>query len=247
MRLNYFAVLPVACLFLGTSQLQLGFSQDPAVPVQASAVQASPSVVPPGQVDVRASRAYARVEKTGLGHEHAIEGRVQQGLVRLGAPANAGAIVFDMASFRADTAAARSYVGLSGETSASTQQQVNANMRGKSVLEVAKYPTATFAIDSALPTDVKSRNGNPTYKLRGRFTLHGTTRPMVMDAELLPTQGLDHLRGGFQIKQSSFGITPFTKAFGAIGVADSMTIYGEIFIGRGTNVSQQTINTNPTR
>jgi hypothetical protein len=32
--------------------------------------------------------------------------------------------------------------------------------------------------------------------------------------------------------QTQFGITPYSKAFGAIGVADKLTIYGEIHIAK---------------
>ena len=128
---------------------------------------------------------------------------------------------------------------LAGTTSASTQQQTNANMLGQSVLDVQRFPTSTFAIDSAVPVEGKSRDGHPLYKLTGKFTLHGTTRPLAMNAEVIQEKDRLRLRGGFNIKQTSFGITPFKKAFGAVGVADQMTIYGEIYVGLGTPVAQK--------
>lgn len=192
----------------------------------------------PGQIDVRRSRVFARVDKTGLGHEHAIEGRVKEGEIRLGAAQDAGTILFDMRSFRADTTLARKYIGLEGETSASTQQQVNANMLGEAVLNARKYPTATFAVASALPLDKKSRRGNSLYRLKGEFTLHGTTRPLQVNAEIVETKDRTRVRGGFRIKQTDYGITPYSKAFGAIGVADQMTIYGEFYTGRIPTTAQ---------
>lgn len=179
-------------------------------------------------VDLNQSRVYVFVGKSGLGHEHGVEGRLSKGTVRLGATEKAGSLVFDMKSFRADTADARKYVGLSGTTSASTQRQVNDNMLGPKVLHVAKYPTAQLDITSLRALTAKSRDGFPLYELQGRFTLHGRTRAIKLLTELRKEQAGPRLRGGFRIKQTDYGITPFSKAFGAIGVADELRIYGEL-------------------
>jgi polyisoprenoid-binding protein YceI len=111
---------------------------------QAEAVEAEQ--LEPHQVSVQKSRVYIFVDKTGLGHQHGVEGRLKSGSLTLGAVEEAGEIVFDMNSFDADTDAARRYVGLSGSTDASTRRQVNDNMKNTSILNVAQFPTATFAI-----------------------------------------------------------------------------------------------------
>lgn len=225
----------VGCLFvLATAPI----THSQAIAQQPLLVAPKTTALKPGQVDVLMSRAFAKVAKTGFGHDHAIEGRLSGGVLQLGAQQKAGSLVFDMTSYRADTAAARKYIGLSGTTSASTQQQTNANMLGASVLNVNRYPTSTFDIDSALPIQGKSRDGHPRYKLTGKFTLHGTTRPLAMNAEAIQEQGRLHLRGGFNISQTNFGITPFKKAFGAVGVADQMTIYGEIYVANAMPAKQ---------
>ncbi len=89
------------------------------------------------------------VGKTGLGHEHGVEGKLKSGHIVLKHRRDAGELVFDMNSFDADTNAARRYVGLAGTTDTSTRQQVNANMKGDPILGVRRYPTATYQIDSA--------------------------------------------------------------------------------------------------
>jgi polyisoprenoid-binding protein YceI len=157
---------------------------------------------------------------------------LKEGAVHLGAAQNAGIIVFDMRRFAADTSEARRYIGLEGTTDASTQQQVNENMLGKDVLDVATYPTATFRVQSALPLRDASEAGYPRYRLSGQFTLHGTTRPVVVDAEAIDSDGTVRLRGAFSILQTQFGITPYSKVLGAVGVADKLTIYGEIHIAK---------------
>jgi polyisoprenoid-binding protein YceI len=181
-----------------------------------------------GQIDTQLSRTYIRVGKTGLGHEHGVEGRIKSGTLRIGATSRAGEIVFDTTSFQADTPTARQYVGLQGTTDADTQRQVNANMLGPDVLDVRSYPTATFTVHSIQPLSAKG--ATTQYRLEGDFTLHGKTRKLTVVAEATPMSGQIRLRGGFDILQSDYGITPYSKAFGAIGVADRLTIWGDLWI-----------------
>ncbi|MFO1093585.1 MAG: YceI family protein [Planctomycetaceae bacterium] len=183
-----------------------------------------------GDLHLQNSRVYIRVGKTGLGHEHAVAGLLKSGVLHLGATEGAGQLVFDLKTFAADSDAARRYIGLSGTTDAATRQQVDANMRGPDVLDVARFPTATFAIKSAKSVPEKSRRGLPQYQLVGDFTLHGKTRPIQVVTDAEQKEGWVHLRGGFSILQSQYGIQPFTKAFGAIGVTDQLTIWGDFWI-----------------
>lgn len=185
-----------------------------------------------GEIDTKTSRVYTYVGKTGLGHEHAVIGEIKAGSLNLGARNNAGKIVFDMTTWKADTPEARKYIGLKGTTSASTQRDVNANMLGSSVLDVRKYPTATFEITSAVPVKENAPTGKSFYQLDGKFTLHGVTRNLRLIAEVTEKNHQNHLRTSFAIKQTHFGITPYSKAFGAVGVTDELKIYGDINIVR---------------
>jgi len=180
------------------------------------------------KVNATASRVYIYVVKTGLGHNHGVEGRLKSGSLQLDGEGVGGELVFDMTSFDADTDAARRYVGLSGSTDASTKQQVNANMKGAAVLDVQRYPTAKFVVDGVKRTEKKSRDGQPLYELSGKFTLHGQTRPLKLEASVEERSEGKRLRGKFSILQTQYGIRPYSKAFGAVGVADQLTIYGDI-------------------
>jgi len=184
----------------------------------------------PGQINLGKSRVFAHVGKTGFGHEHGVVGLIKQGTLKLGAEKNGGQLIFDMASFRADTDAARRYVGLSGTTNDSTKQKVNANMRGSGVLDIRRYPTAAFTLKSSRLLPEKSKRGLPQYRLDGSFTLHGVTRRVKIIADAEPKGGWIHLRGGFVMLQTKYGITPFSKAFGAIGITDQLKIWGDIWI-----------------
>jgi polyisoprenoid-binding protein YceI len=200
------------------------------VPSLTTAQEATAPAYQPADVQTQASRVYVFVDKTGLGHQHGVEAKLLSSTLVLGADQNAGKLVFDMTSFDADAPTARKYVGLSGTTDASTRSAVNKSMKGSAILNVAKYPTATFDIASALPTGQSTSDGLPIYQLKGNFTLHGTTQPIAINAAVEQARGWLHVRGNFVIKQTSYGITPYSKAFGAIGVADPLKIYGDLFV-----------------
>jgi len=184
----------------------------------------------PGQVNLEFSRIYVYVGKTGFGHEHGVVGLIKQGTLQLGAEQNGGQLVFDMNSFRVDTDAARQYVGLSGTTDGSTKKKTNANMRGSGVLDIQKYPTASFTLESSRLLPEKSKRGFPQYQLDGKFILHGVTQPIRILADAEQKGGWIHLRGSFAMLQTKFGITPFSKAFGAVGITDQLKIWGDIWI-----------------
>lgn len=198
----------------------------------AEPVPGHPAVAPtsPGDLDTDASRVWVFVAKTGLGHDHAIVGRLVSGHVTLDAAEAAGQLVFDMPSFVADTREARKALGLSGEPAASTRRQTTETMLGPTVLDVARHPTATFDIDSALRSPRPVEGVKPTVDLIGSFTLHGVTRKVVIPAEVESAGRVLRLSGSFRIKQTDFGIEPLTRLGGIVGVADEVEIHGDIRI-----------------
>jgi len=203
----------------------------PAVAQPPQLSPAPPAVPPaPGDVDLAASRVYVFVGKTGLGHNHAVAGLLQAGRVAVGAADQAGMLVFDMRSFTADTAEARKALGLPGETDASTQKQVQANMTGPEVLDVARHPTATFQIRSALASKQQVSGRPPVYELMGTFTLHGVARDVMIPVEVEQRGEWLRLRGMFVIKQTDFGMKPYKKLGGVVGVADELRITGDILL-----------------
>jgi polyisoprenoid-binding protein YceI len=192
-----------------------------------------------GDIYLPNSRVYVFVGKTGFGHEHGVVGQVKQGRINMDAARDAGSLDFDMASFAADTSEARKFVGLEGTTDASTQQQVNANMLGAQVLDVSRYPTASFKIKQIVKLPKPSQHGMAQYQLTGDFSLHGVSRPIQVVAEAEDQNGWTHLRGGFTMLQSQFGITPFTKALGAVGVADQLSVWGDLWIAKQRQVASR--------
>ena len=193
-----------------------------------------------GQVSLQHSRVYIHVDKSGpLGHEHAVEGRLKSGTLRMDGSPNFGELVFDMTSFVADGPNARKYIGLGGTTDPSTQSKVTANMVGPDVLDVRRYPTAKFAITAITPLKDKSRRGLPQYRIDGQFTLCSKTRHIQITADAEPKDGWLQLRGGFPIQQTHYGITPYSIGFGAVGVADRLQIWGDLWVAHPNSVAKQ--------
>ena len=58
---------------------------------------------------------------------------------------------------------------------------------------------------------------------------------MVLDE---PKKGWHHLRGRFAIKQSDFKIAPYSTGLGAIGVADELTIFGDLWVRPETPLAE---------
>ena len=222
----------------------LPLDADAQVPPAAPAAQAP--LPTPGEVDTDGSRIYVFVGKTGLGHDHGIVGRLVSGRVILDAPQNAGQLVFDMPSFLADTPEARKALGLAGETDASTRKQTTANMLGPDVLDVARHPTATFDIESALRPQRPVKGAKPTVDLVGTFTLHGVARKVVIPAEVGAAGRVLRLVGSFRIKQTDFGMKPYKKFGGVVGVADELVIHGDIRIAATPVAGRAAELTSPT-
>ena len=200
--------------------------------------QSDPNLPSLGGVELKTSRVYVFVGKTGLGHEHAVIGTLKSGELHLGSEKNAGKLEFDMRSFQTDTPDARKYVGLKGETDRGTQQKVNSNMLGPDVLNVKSFPTATFEVVS-IKKQRDLKDGAAEYQLEGNFTLRGVARRirfMVLDE---PKKGWHHLRGRFAIKQSDFKIAPYSTGLGAIGVADELTIFGDLWVRPETPLAEK--------
>lgn len=203
------------------------------VPTRVDAQAPQPAApLAAGAVDVANSRAFIFVGKVGLGHEHAIEGRLASGAIHLGATQNAGTLVFDMRSFQADTDVARKYIGLEGTTPLQTQRDVTANMLSPAVLDANRFPQATYRIDSARALDAADAAQKPKFLLEGQFTLHNVTRPLKIEVVATHYPHGTKLQGSFMIRQTDFGITPYSKAFGAIGVADPLKIWGDLWLPR---------------
>jgi polyisoprenoid-binding protein YceI len=99
------------------------------------------------------------------------------------------------------------------------------HLKSPDFLDVAKYPTITFK-----STKVEA-NGPGKWKVTGDLTLHGVTKPVVLEVETsgAPINVMGNIRAGAsattQIKRSEFGLT-WNKVLesGGVMVGDEVAI-----------------------
>lgn len=143
----------------------------------------------------------------GLGHEHDVR-----------AHAYAGTVVYDPED------PSRSRVTLIVPTDSlevviaddsSDIPEITEAMRRK-VLRVDSFPEIRFS-----STGVTVRDS--TLHLLGDLTMAGVTRPVEVDLVLGVTPQILHARGSFAVKQTDFGIRPYSAALGTIKVKNEVT------------------------
>ena len=184
------------------------------------------------EVDTDHSRVFVKVgSATALGHPHGVEGRLQSGRLT---PGGDGELVFDMGTFTADTGESRRRAGLEREkVSASDAKKTTDTMRGRQVLDAARFPTATFRINTITPLDRQPPGAPGTYQLSGRFTLHGSEKVLQIKAQLEPSpgpKGQMKLAGSFNCKQSDYGIKPYSTLGGLVKVSNELEITGDLLL-----------------
>lgn len=183
-----------------------------------------------GDINTDFSRVYIFVDRTtALGHAHGVEGHLRSGNVMMDG-SQPGTLVFDMRSFDADTTMGRKVFGMADDIDAGTRKKVNENMLGAEVLYVSKYPEAKLENIKLTATGKTSDRKLPEYLMEGDFTLHNTTRKISATCDLEEKNGWNHLRGKFRIRQTEYGIKPYTRVLGAVGVKDELLIYGDLWI-----------------
>jgi len=92
---------------------------------------------------------------------------------------------------------------------------LDTHLKSPDFLDTAKFPTATFKATKV------TRTGDRTADIAGDLTLHGVTRPVVVQATfnqagpnpLVKTYQLG-FAGAARIKRSDFGITSYVPAIG---------------------------------
>lgn len=95
------------------------------------------------------------------------------------------------------------------------------------VLESARYPEAAFR--SAGVTGVSGGgDGRFSLQLSGDLTLHGVTRRITIPVSLLLTSGQLKASGKYTLRQSDFGIQPYSTAGGTIRVRNDVVVSFEI-------------------
>lgn len=218
----------LALLSVGVVSGCAGVSASP--PSVTDATNTAPPLPVKGATVYRVVRADSQVRllvyRTGplaaVGHNHVIStsdihGRVylQHNLLRSGF-----ALRIPLKSFVVDSRVQRAQEGAAfgGEPDAAARAGTRAHMLGPAVLDAAKFP------------DMRLRSlgmvGPPWYpRVKVRVTLHGVTHDFVVPTALFHApHGRLIATGGLTIRQTDFGIKPFSIFDGALSVRNRVHV-----------------------
>jgi len=164
-------------------------------------------------IDTQRSSLTVHVGKAGLlsaaAHEHWVNAPITSGSVDDGSATPGVRFTVD---------ARRLSVKPEKGVSDKDQAEVQSNMQSK-VLESSTYPEIVFH-----STQVR-RTTDRVWKVSGDLTLHGVTRPVIVDV----TRESDGYVGMVRIKQTDFGIQPIKIGGGVVKVKDELEINFHVY------------------
>ena len=167
-----------------------------------------------GSIDTKNSTLRVHVSKAGalsaFGHDHDIAAPIASGKVDTSAQS---------VELEVD---ARSLAVKDAKASGKDRAEIQNTMLGPQVLDSTRYPRIVFHSTNA------ERAGSNGWNLRGDLTLHGETRPIVVEV----SERDGHYIGRSLIKQSDFGIKPVKAAGGAVRTKDEVRIEFDIQLVR---------------
>lgn len=210
-------------------------SDSPAVsrPGTAAAPDAGPAVAepwPPPEgprafvLDAKKTQLVIQVFKDGaaaaFAHDHTVHATELSGEV-VADPAHPEksrvSVTVQTKSLVNDDPQVRRQFGLDPAVPEKDRRAVEESMKGRDQLDVGRYPTISF-----VSTAVEKAGDN--IQLTGDFTLHGVTRPIKLPIQV--TLDGDSLvgEGKVRLKQSDWGITPYSAFLGAVKNKDEIVL-----------------------
>lgn len=196
---------------LATGRAPAGF---PSKRYEEAAAQGKPVY----RVDPEQSLVSILVRRGGslahLGHDHVVASHGVQGYVAL--DDGSADLFVPLAELSVDEPALRAESRLDTQPTESDIAGTRSNMLDK-VLEAQRFPYALIHISSGEKTPTGLR-------LDITITLHGVSRSFVVPAQMETVQGEMSVTGTLELKQSDFGIVPFSILGGAMQVQDRLNL-----------------------
>ena len=180
-------------------------------------------------VDAARSEVEFFVYKAGtlaaFGHDHTVEARDFTGDVYL-APTFKDSIfslTLPVKKFEVDRPEARAAAGadFASKPSASDIQGTTEHMLGPGTLDADRFPDVTIQSASIAGEEAKA-------EMMVRITLHGTARDIKVPVAVSEDGDDLTASGDFELRQSEFGITPFSAVGGALQVADTLKVHFKV-------------------
>jgi YceI-like domain len=165
-------------------------------------------------VDPHASLVAVTVRRAGLmarlGHDHVVASRTLSGHVAPGA--GSAYLSFRLDQMTVDEPQLLRDAGIDKQPSAQAVEGTRTNMLGP-VLDAQRYPVVTLHAQ-------QQADG----RLRVAVTLHGATRWMALPAAVRIDTDQVIASGTARLKQTDFGITPFSVGGGLLSVQDELEV-----------------------
>lgn len=107
--------------------------------------------------------------------------------------------------------------GDGGLTPLSSPEKILVRGNALRSLNARRFPRISFAATTIELTD-------DGYRLTGTLTIHGEARPQIVDLRTEDLGDSWRLRSETTIRQSAFGIKPYSQLLGSLKVADDVTV-----------------------
>ncbi len=181
------------------------------------------------QIDANKSELVARLFRGGfvgfMGHNHVIRATEFSGSIQFDPEKHsffAAFIEVKTASLKADEPEIRAKHKLKKKVRDRDRKRIQNTMESSEQLDVKKFPVMTFKA-----TKVEKQEKDQ-YRIHGDLTMHGVTNPvsLLMLAKIEKSQVA--LQGSLKIKQSDFGIKPFSAVFGSVKNKDEAILFIEL-------------------
>jgi polyisoprenoid-binding protein YceI len=177
------------------------------------------------QVDAGASELHILVFRGGalarLGHNHVVSSKDLSGVLWLHDDLSRSRIELTMpvAKLDVDDPKARANEGeeFSAEVPRDAREGTRSNLLRAEVLDGEHFPTVTLR-----STKIGGTRAKP--ELTMRITIKGVSRDVLVPAVVREVGGRLTATGEFSVKQSDFGMTPFSVAMGALQVVDQLRV-----------------------
>jgi len=213
-------------LVLLCAACQVPLSQPLSAPAADAAPFAPPEDAERYAVDPAASEVRILVSRDGplaaLGHSHVILAGGLEGALYL-APEDIPGSAFELRiapeAFIVDPPGARAEEGeeFAGARPAEAIEGTRTNMLGPHVLDAARYPEITLR-------SVALSGSREAPRAAVRIFLRGVARDIAVPLEARYATEAITVSGAFSLRQTEFGITPFTAMGGGLAVKDEIRI-----------------------
>ncbi len=175
------------------------------------------------QVGPQTGRLVVRTRREGVGamagHDLTIEATEWEGTVEIQPDRSLGRVDLSVDARRLTV---REGTGGARPLSDKDRAEIKANIDSK-VLATASYPRIRFQGTEA--RDVRVEEGRASATVVGDLEIAGRTRPVAVRVELEPVDGGQvRARGTATLRQTDWGIKPYTAFLGALRVANDVEV-----------------------